>query len=126
MPATRASAGITVVEILLAITVLTVGLLGLATAAALVTRMVAQGRRTTEASLFAAQRLELLRAAACGNDADRLGGHETRMRGTIAVMSNSWRFFQLSGRTWQIELTTAYQATGHHRRTTVTETAVIC
>lgn len=126
MPSNRVTAGVTVVEVLLAITVLTVGLLGLATAAALVTRMVAQGRRATEASLFAAQRLELLRTAACGHGADLHGGQETMMRGTVALVSNSWRFSRLGAQTWQIQLTTASQASGQRSRTVLTETAVIC
>lgn len=125
MPSSRSAAGITLVEVILAITLLTVGLLGLATATALVTRMVAQGRRTTAASLFAVQRLEWLRAAACVAGAAVQAGRETVQRGTVVVMSNSWRFSPLGDRTWQIELTTSYP--GHRgARSMVTESAVVC
>ncbi|MBI1967765.1 MAG: prepilin-type N-terminal cleavage/methylation domain-containing protein, partial [Gemmatimonadetes bacterium] len=51
--------GFTIIEIIIAIIVLTVGLLGLVSTAALVTRMIGRGQRSTEAAIFAAQRMEL-------------------------------------------------------------------
>ncbi len=54
--------GFTIVEIIIAIIVLTVGVLGMVTTAALVTRMIARGQRSAAASAF---------AAACRADAHR-------------------------------------------------------
>ena len=57
--------GFTIAEILVAILVLTIGLLGLVTTAGLVTRMIGQGQRYSEVSNFASERFELLRAQGC-------------------------------------------------------------
>ena len=48
--------GFTIIEIIIAIIVLTVGVLGMVTTAALVTRMIARGQRSAAASAFAARR----------------------------------------------------------------------
>lgn len=55
----------TIVEVLVAVTILTVGMLALTTTAALVTRMIGRGRRFTEAAALAANRVEALRAERC-------------------------------------------------------------
>lgn len=57
--------GFTIVEVLVAVLILTVGLLGLATTAATVTRMISQGQRYSEAASLAAQRFEILRSQSC-------------------------------------------------------------
>lgn len=62
---TRGRDGFTVVEVIIAIIILSVGIIGLATTAALVTRMVAQGQRYSEAAQLANKRFELLRASEC-------------------------------------------------------------
>ena len=55
----------TLVEVLVALTTLGVGLLGLSASAVLVTRMVGDGSRLTIAATVAAARLEALRALPC-------------------------------------------------------------
>ena len=68
--------GFTIVEIVVAIVVLSVGLLGLVTTAALVSRMIAQGQRYSLASTLANRRLEKLSAVRCSgmsNGADTVG-----------------------------------------------------
>lgn len=85
----RDTAGFTIVEILVAVLILTVGLLGLVTTAGLVTRMIGQGQRYTEASSLATERFEILRAQGCpaaGN------GSETRGAYTI-----SWQIVDVAG-----------------------------
>jgi len=57
--------GFTLVEIVIALVVLSVGLLGLASTAALTTRMIAQGQRHSQTAALANQRLEILRATSC-------------------------------------------------------------
>lgn len=59
--------GFTIIEVLVAVLVLTVGVLALVGTAGLVTRMVAQGHIDSEATALAAQRMEILRAAGCAN-----------------------------------------------------------
>lgn len=57
--------GFTILEVLIAIMVLTVGILGLTTTAALVTRMIGQGQRYSEVSTVAAERFERMRSRPC-------------------------------------------------------------
>ncbi len=62
--------GFTIIESVVAILVLAIGLLGLASTSALVTRMVGQGHRYTEASTLAARQMEVLRSRPCDALAD--------------------------------------------------------
>lgn len=73
--------GFTIVEVLMAIVVLTVGLLGLASTAGFVTRMTGQGNRYTLAATLASRRLELLRADGCSAMA---GGSSATGRFTVS------------------------------------------
>lgn len=65
MTRTRGRGGFTVIEVIIAIVILSVGIIGLATTAALVTRMVAQGQRYSEAAALAQKRFERLRGQSC-------------------------------------------------------------
>lgn len=89
--AMKSERGFTIIEITVAIVVLTVGLLGLVTTAALVTRMIGRGQRSTMASTFAQRRLERLRLAACIPD-QRVSGSDTLSRGSTWVAINRWGF----------------------------------
>ena len=119
--------GFTIIEVIIAIMVLTVGILGLVTTAALVTRMIARGQRSAVAGTFAAQRMERLRTAAC-IPAQRLPGAENLMRGSTTVASNTWRFTLVAGstNTWRIDLTTTYKTVKNRSRTERMETIVLC
>ncbi|TLY56078.1 MAG: type IV pilus modification protein PilV, partial [Gemmatimonadetes bacterium] len=55
--------GFTIVEVIIAVLVLTIGILGLVTSAALVTRMIGRGQRSAVAAQYAQRRLEMLRAS---------------------------------------------------------------
>lgn len=57
--------GFTIVEILVAVLILAVGMLALASTAATVTRMIGQGQRFSEASTLAVERFEIIRAQDC-------------------------------------------------------------
>ena len=59
--------GFTIIEVLVAMLVLTVGILAMATTAALVTRMIGQGQRYSEVSAVASQRFEMLRSRSCAS-----------------------------------------------------------
>jgi prepilin-type N-terminal cleavage/methylation domain-containing protein len=56
--------GISLIEILVALTILSVGLLGLVGASAMVSRMLGQGRWSTVTMGYAQQRHDLMRSAA--------------------------------------------------------------
>ena len=117
--------GFTLVEVIIAVMVLTVGLLGLVSTAALVTRMIGSGQRSAVASSFATQRMERLRPAAC-IDAQRVSGGENLLRGSNVVATNTWRFTAVATRTWRIDLTTTYKTTKNRTRTERLESIVLC
>ena len=56
--------GFTLIEIMIAIIILSVGVLGMVGSAGLVSRMVGQGKRNTRAAVVAIQRMEILRRTA--------------------------------------------------------------
>lgn len=58
--------GFTIVEVMVAVLILTIGIIALAGASGLTHRMLGQGRMSTVASELAVQRLEVLRATAEG------------------------------------------------------------
>jgi prepilin-type N-terminal cleavage/methylation domain-containing protein len=119
----RSESGFTVVEVVVAIVIFTVALLGLASTAGSVTRMVARGQRSAVAATFAAQRLEQLRRSAC---TARLPGSEELYRGGTRVAWSQWAFTDAGRQTYRVLLTTTYITAGNRQRTDTLETAVSC
>src|SRR5438552_5512645 len=120
--------GFTLVEVIIAILVLTVGLLGLVTSAALATRMIGRGQHSAVAAQYAQRRLELLRVTGCKAQA---GGTEGWMRGGTAADSLSWHFTQWNlpnqtAKHWQIVMRSKYQTALGKWRTDSTETELSC
>lgn len=115
--------GFTVVEVVVAILVFTVALLGLASTAGSVTRMVARGQRSAVAATFAAQRVEQLRRTACTS---RAPGADDLYRGSTRVAWSQWHFVDAGRQTYRLLLTTTYITTGNRLRTDTLETAVSC
>jgi prepilin-type N-terminal cleavage/methylation domain-containing protein len=115
--------GFTLVEVIIAILVLTVGLLGLVTSAALVTRMIGRGQRSAVAAQYAQRRLEMLRVSGCRSQA---GGTEVWMRGSTPVDSLTWRFNNLAANHWQVVIRSTYQTALGKWRTDSTETEISC
>jgi len=64
-PNLKQEQGFTLIEVIIAVLVLTVGLLGLVSSAALVTRMIGRGHRSSVEVAFSQRRLEMLRSTAC-------------------------------------------------------------
>jgi hypothetical protein len=78
--------GVTLVELVVAVLVLTVGVLALAGTAAAVSRMVAWGQRLGGSGVAAQARLEALRAGGCaslGDGRDSVGRY--RLRWSVAT-----------------------------------------
>jgi prepilin-type N-terminal cleavage/methylation domain-containing protein len=117
--------GFTLVEIIIAIVVLTVGLLGLVSTAALVTRMIARGQRSAVASTFAAQRMERLRPAACIN-AQRTNGSDTLYRGSNWVAINTWTWTDQGNLYYRARIVTTYKTVQNRVRTDTLEVGVPC
>jgi len=116
--------GFTIVEVIVAIIVLTVGLLGLVTTSALVTRMIARGQRSNNGAVFAARRLEILRATGCRTQA---GGRDSlkTQSGTL-VATNGWAFTAKGTSHWTVVDTAKYQTAQGQWRTDIMETEVSC
>jgi prepilin-type N-terminal cleavage/methylation domain-containing protein len=119
----RARRGFTVVEVLVAVVVLTAGLLGLLGASALATRTMVRGRSSDQAATFAGARLERLRATACTNQAS---GADTLFIGGAWVAINSWSFTNAGNSTWRVQLTERYRVVRGGLRTDGFETEVSC
>ena len=83
--------GFTIVEVVVAMMVLSVGVLALVSSSALITRMVGKGQHVTRATLVAERRLEILRQTAhatvvpCANLNPVVGA------ATTSGMSESWQ-----------------------------------
>ncbi len=117
--------GFTIIEIIIAIIVLTVGVMGLATTAALVTRMIARGQRSAMAATYAAQRMEQLRPAAC-IAAQRVPGTDTLYRGSNWVASNTWTFVDEGNSYYHLRVVTTYKTDGFKTRVDTMEAGVPC
>ena len=121
----RNERGFTIIEIIIAIIVLTVGLLGLVTTGALVTRMIARGQRSASAAAFASRRLERLRNAAC-IDAQRSAGSDTLYRGSTWVAFNNWTFTDAGNRNFRLKIVTTYKTQQNRVRSDSSETTIPC
>lgn len=64
----RNDGGFTIIEVLIAVVLLTVGVLAMVTTAAQTTRMITQGQIDTEATALAARQFEVLRSGPCPAD----------------------------------------------------------
>lgn len=122
-PVMKQEQGFTLVEVIIAIIVLTVGLLGLVTSAALVTRMISTGQRSAVQAAFTARRIEIVRTTACTNQA---AGTDVLLRGGATVDSLSWRFVNRGNSTWQLIMRSKYQTSQGRWRTDSTETEISC
>jgi prepilin-type N-terminal cleavage/methylation domain-containing protein len=98
--------GFSLVEVMIAIVVLTVGVLGLAASAAQVTRMTGQGGRFSGSAAVAESRFEQLRADGCDDIAD--GSAST------GKYSESWRVTS-SGLLRVVTVTVTYNDVGRTR-----------
>lgn len=115
--------GFTITEVIIAIVVLTVGLLGLVTTAALVTRMIGRGHRATQAALLAQEQMEDLRAQLLrlkGCAVIPLAGSNTS-----GAYARSWRIVA-AGNARRIHLYVTYPGSSNRMRTDSLLTSVSC
>lgn len=114
----RSERGFTIVEILVAVMILSVGLMGLVTTAGLVTRMIGQGHRYTEASALANERIEVLRSQGCPAAASA-----TETRGAFTV---SWRVVAMAAPKGRRLVVNVQSPTTRGTRTDTFETVHFC
>ncbi len=122
-PNVKQEQGFTLIEVIIAVLVLTIGLLGLVTSAALVTRMIGRGHRSGVEVAFSQRRIEMLRSTACTNQAT---GTDVLMRGGVPVDSLSWQFVNRGNSTWQVIMTSKYQTDRGKWRSEISETEISC
>ncbi len=121
----RASAGFSLIEVLVAVVVLGVGLVALVGSSAMVTRMIGRGKITTRAAQVASSRLEKLRVAAfsttprCTSASFATGGPLT-----AAGITESWTVSTGSSlRT--VQVTVSYR-TSNGTRSNLLQTRIRC
>ena len=95
--------GFTLVEVLVALLVFAVGILGLAAETAALTRQLARAQRAAFASAAAATRLERLRAGAC---MVRTDGTETTLRDRTVLAVLQWTWSSPGDSTYRVRLVT--------------------
>jgi prepilin-type N-terminal cleavage/methylation domain-containing protein len=125
----RGPRGFALVEVLLAMVVLTIGLLGLTDTTVVVTRMIRQGQRAAEASNFAAHRLERLRTSGGPGGSGcstHTNGADTLYRGAAWTAINTWTWTSLSNQTWQVSLSVRYMTSPGRTRTETLVTEISC
>jgi prepilin-type N-terminal cleavage/methylation domain-containing protein len=119
----RARSGFTIIEVLVAVTILAVGVVALAGSSATVTRMITRGKVDTRAAQLATQRVEALRLIAYSTTprctALANGGPQATDHVTLSwtVAANG------TGRTVNVS---ASYATGRGTRTEVLTTYIEC
>lgn len=102
--------GFTLVEVLVAVVILSVGLLAVAAGSALVFRMLGQGKRTTRVSAVMVQQMETLRRQANATD-PRCTGLAAGTATPLPGYTSTWTVTTV-GNTRQIRLIVQYPTTG--------------
>jgi prepilin-type N-terminal cleavage/methylation domain-containing protein len=121
----RARTGFTIVEVVVAMIVVSIGVLGMLGTAALVTRMLARGRWVAGASAIASSRLERLRPSACIASQRTNSADTTTIIGTAQVI-NSWSFTDAGNNSYRVRLITSYMTGPGRTRTDTLEATVVC
>jgi prepilin-type N-terminal cleavage/methylation domain-containing protein len=127
---TRARSGFTIVELLVAIVILSIGLLAMVGTSSMTTRTLGKSRRVDFGAAFAGRRLEMLRSNACAARAD---GRDTLKRGSAIYAENIWTWTNAGNSTWRVSMKTAYLSESGVRGSATlkidtlrTETAISC
>jgi prepilin-type N-terminal cleavage/methylation domain-containing protein len=119
----RNKQGFTLVEMVIAIMLLTVGVLALLGTSTKLTTALQRGRRAGAVAAFASRRAEELRATACASQAS---GADTLWSGTTWVGYNQWAFTNAGNSTWRVVITTTFKNAMGQTRVDKLETAISC
>lgn len=117
--------GFTVAEVLVAVVVLTVGVLVLVGSSALATRMIGLGRQATVAATMAAGRVDRLRRVALATRPPCTGPEWRSDSLTEAGVAQSWRILDPTGLARRLQLIVRYRTPSGSTTDTIT-TAFLC
>jgi prepilin-type N-terminal cleavage/methylation domain-containing protein len=114
----RRRSGFTIVEILVAIVVLVVGVLGLASSSAVVSRLIGGGAQQALAANVAQSRFEILRSRPCA----------TIVNGSASArgVTEQWRVQQVATRMYDVEVLVTYSTPGGPRQPVAYRSHVPC
>ena len=118
------SSGFTLIEVVVAIVVLGIGIVGLVGASSSITRMIGRGKMETRAALAASRRMEILRAAAANSPRCTDPTFATGGPAISAGITETWQV-PASGKVRPVRVTVTY-LTGRGIRTAQLETRVTC
>jgi prepilin-type N-terminal cleavage/methylation domain-containing protein len=124
----RSTAGFTLVEVLVAVTILGVGIVALVGSSAMVTRMIGRGQKATRAAQVASQRLEKLRLLAYStNPKCPAHANGNAAAGTMGVsgVSESWTVVA-NGKQRVITETVSYRTIRGQTHSETLTTAIEC
>jgi len=93
----RSEQGFTIIEILLAVVVLSVGVMALVGSSALATRMIGRGNKSSEVAQVALARAELLRAYAAQSAGCANGNIKTDSNTTQTGIGEKWEMLTAAG-----------------------------
>jgi type II secretion system protein I len=116
--------GFTVVEVVVAMMILTIAVLALASSAGLTSKMMTRGHNAEMASSFAMRRLDQLRLTGCTS---RPNGADTLYRGgSNWAAINNWVWTDAGNSTYRVKITTSYRSSGGLTGTNVSESSISC
>ncbi|MGE5143328.1 MAG: prepilin-type N-terminal cleavage/methylation domain-containing protein [Acidobacteriota bacterium] len=121
----RNEGGFTILEIMIAVVVLMVGVLGLVMTAALTTRMMGRANRAQLTANYAAKRMEMMRTAAC-IAGQRNNGVDTLYRGSSMVAYNTWSYSDMGSGSYRLRVITRWETTKNQMRSDTLEQGVPC
>ena len=116
--------GFTVVEVVVAMMIMTIAVLALASSSGLVSKMLMRGHNAEMASAFAMRRMDQLRLTGC---TARPNGADTLYRGTTNWAAiNNWVWTDAGNSTYRVKVTTSYRSSNGATGTNVSETSISC
>jgi prepilin-type N-terminal cleavage/methylation domain-containing protein len=116
--------GFTIVEVVVAMMIMTVAVLALASTSGLVSKMMLRGHNAEMASAFATRRLDQLRMSGC---TARVNGADTLYRGASNWAAlNNWVWTDAGKGTYRVKVTTQYRSSGGTTGTNISETSISC
>ena len=116
--------GFTIVEVVVAMMIMTIAVLALASSSGLVSKMMMRGHNAEMAASFAMRRIDQLRMTGC---AARSSGADTLFRGTSNWSAiNSWVWTDAGKSVYRVKVTTSYRSSGGVTGTNISESSISC